>query len=315
MKGPDSIPKPGDFADAAFELRLPHPGLVEKDFHVVRALRALQSVELDGHRLVFGGGTSLARAHRLIQRMSEDIDLRIAPSRLASGLRKRFRTQVSQALRDASFHVDDANVRVFDGGRTFRYELSYDRQCAEIASLRPAIKVEISSWKLREESVSCGISSFWAEANGQPGEIERFPCVSVTETCADKFVALTRRIGEERARGPERDGTLLRHAYDLLHIRPRVDFAALRRLVAEIMESDRATRAAGFPAYARDPIGASREAIAALRDDSAYAASFDAFVRDMVYGEKATLADCLPALERMADELTETAESLVGPRA
>jgi hypothetical protein len=58
---------------------LPNPALVEKDFHVVKALAAIAAVEREElHlRLVFGGGTALSRAHRLIQRMSEDIDLRI----------------------------------------------------------------------------------------------------------------------------------------------------------------------------------------------------------------------------------------------
>lgn len=64
--------------DVADALGLPHPGLVEKDFHVVRALRALAGIAHTGATLAFGGGTSLCRAYRLIDRMSEDIDLRIA---------------------------------------------------------------------------------------------------------------------------------------------------------------------------------------------------------------------------------------------
>ena len=56
---------------------LPSPALVEKDFYVVRALAAITAVETEGLplRLVFGGGTALSRAHRLVRRMSEDIDL------------------------------------------------------------------------------------------------------------------------------------------------------------------------------------------------------------------------------------------------
>jgi hypothetical protein len=59
--------------------RLPSPALVEKDFYVVKALAAIAAVDLEDLplRLVFGGGTALSRAHQLIRRMSEDIDLRI----------------------------------------------------------------------------------------------------------------------------------------------------------------------------------------------------------------------------------------------
>ena len=56
---------------------LPSPALVEKDGHVVKALGAITAADTAPARLVFGGGTALGRGHRLIRRMSEDIDLRI----------------------------------------------------------------------------------------------------------------------------------------------------------------------------------------------------------------------------------------------
>jgi Nucleotidyl transferase AbiEii toxin, Type IV TA system len=53
---------------------LPSPVLVEKDWYVVRALAAIRTTDVRPFRLVFSGGTGLSRAHRLIRRMSEDID-------------------------------------------------------------------------------------------------------------------------------------------------------------------------------------------------------------------------------------------------
>jgi hypothetical protein len=51
-------------------------------------------------RLVFGGGTALSRAHRLIRRMSEDIDLRIVvdSNRPERGTLRRLRAKVTEAL-------------------------------------------------------------------------------------------------------------------------------------------------------------------------------------------------------------------------
>lgn len=63
-------------AEVQEALGLPHVALVEKDFHVARALAALSRFNGDP-RLVFGGGTALRRAHRITKRMSEDIDLKI----------------------------------------------------------------------------------------------------------------------------------------------------------------------------------------------------------------------------------------------
>ena len=59
--------------------RLPGLGLVEKDLHVVRAIAALAAIDAAPFALVFGGGTALARAHRIIRRMSEDVDFKIVP--------------------------------------------------------------------------------------------------------------------------------------------------------------------------------------------------------------------------------------------
>ncbi len=53
--------------------------MIEKDWHVVRALAALAPIELDHKtRLVFCGGTSLSRGWGLIRRSSEDIDFRVS---------------------------------------------------------------------------------------------------------------------------------------------------------------------------------------------------------------------------------------------
>jgi hypothetical protein len=72
--------------------RLPGLDLVEKDLNVVRAIRAVTSIDAAPFALIFGGGTALARAHRLVRRMSEDVDFKIvsqSPAPLSrNGLRR-----------------------------------------------------------------------------------------------------------------------------------------------------------------------------------------------------------------------------------
>lgn len=295
---------PGLCIDVAEALRLPHPGLVEKDYHVVRSLQALSEVEHAGARLVFGGGTSLCRAYRLIERMSEDIDLRIASDQpLSDGGRRKFRAAVSKSLIAAGFEFDPENrdhLAVHDGGRMFIYRLPYAQGTTSVASLRAGVKVEISSWPLLRASVQCAVSSFVADASGAAAEVISIPCVDVTETAADKFVALTRRIAEEHYKQVPHDRSLLRHVYDLHCIRSRVALDEMRPLIAEIMESDRRSRSRGFPAYADNPQAVSRDAIEALAKESAYAEAFDSFQRDMVYGARVALRDCLPVLRELS---------------
>ncbi|WP_313341435.1 nucleotidyl transferase AbiEii/AbiGii toxin family protein [Stenotrophomonas sp.] len=292
-------------ADVADALRLPHPGLVEKDFHVVRALAALQRVDAEGARLVFGGGTSLCRAYRLIERMSEDIDLRIvATAPLSDGGRRRFRKAVTEALLSAGFTFDPDNrdhLAVHDGGRTFVYNLPYPRASASVASLRPIVKVEISSWPLQCAPAPCAVSTFVSQARERPAELPEILCVDVAETAADKFVALTRRIAEEQVAEGSRDASLLRHIYDLHRITPVIDLKLVQPVLQSIMESDRKTRGARLSAYSEDPRAVSRNALRLLAEDEAYAAAFAEFQRDMVYGVKASLADCLPVLDQYAE--------------
>ena len=110
---------------------LPSPALVEKDFYVVRALTAITAIEMEGLRLVFGGGTALSRAHRLVRRMSEDIDLRIVVdnNRSARGALRRLRTKVMEALLGAGFKFDPADRayrRTQNATRYTIYRLPYE---------------------------------------------------------------------------------------------------------------------------------------------------------------------------------------------
>jgi hypothetical protein len=52
-----------------------HPAIAEKDFWVCWVLKKLFSCDQLAPHLVFKGGTSLSKAHGLIERFSEDIDL------------------------------------------------------------------------------------------------------------------------------------------------------------------------------------------------------------------------------------------------
>ncbi len=129
------------------------------------------------------------------------------------------------------------------------------------------------------------------------------PCVDVAETAADKFVALTRRVAEEQLDGIERDASLIRHIYDLHRITPSVDMTAMPPLIGAIMESDRRSRGAKVPGYADDPVAVSLSSIDLLSRDGGYAAVFEGFQKDMVYGDQVDMSECLPTLRLYADQM------------
>lgn len=291
-----------DLTDVASELGLPHPALVEKDYHVVRALAALREFTGEEPRLFFGGGTALSRAHELIQRMSEDIDLKIVSvTPLTAGERRRFRERVTAKLQDAGFAFDPADpeqLAVHNGGKVFFYQIPYAPVAPAVNSLRPHIRVEFSCFPPYGDPVYCPIKSFVAKAYGRDAEIDAFPCAPVQETAAEKFVALTRRIALERKVGEERDQTLIRHVYDLNRIKAAHSLDDTAKLIRLIINAEKGR--GGFEEYAADPLGVSMSSLRALREDPAYSATFGQFQRDMVYGPHSDYEECLHTLEEIA---------------
>src|ERR1700758_4884165 len=79
--------------------------VIEKDYYVTQLIHALSGTEDEYFRLVFAGGTCLAKAHKIVKRMSEDVDFKIqfknkdvfpSKNRLIKEL-KNFRFQVKSS--------------------------------------------------------------------------------------------------------------------------------------------------------------------------------------------------------------------------
>jgi predicted nucleotidyltransferase component of viral defense system len=283
------------------------PAPIEKDWYVVKALAAIAAADTAPFQLVFGGGTALSRAHGLLRRMSEDIDLKIVghnePTRPAL---RRLRDTITEALLAAGFRFDPANRAHRDARNESRYtiyRLPYAPITAEEETLRPEIQIETAVWPLRRPAVPLSVSSFVAEAFQRPPEVSSIACVSVTQTAAEKFVALTRRTAAEIAANSRRDPTLVRHIYDLHVIRTHYDTAEVATLAREIMPHDAAVFGNQFPAYRANPMAETLRAIQALEAEPGYAQRYAEFCRLMVYGETAEYAACMATLGALTEQL------------
>jgi predicted nucleotidyltransferase component of viral defense system len=106
-----------DLLEVQKRFDLPSPALVEKDWYVVAALAAINTADVKPFRPVFSGGTALSRAHRLIRRMSEDIDLKIVSDQPRSRRELRtLRDTITGALLLAGFQFDPDNAAHRDSG-------------------------------------------------------------------------------------------------------------------------------------------------------------------------------------------------------
>jgi hypothetical protein len=286
---------------------LPSAALVEKDWYVVKALAAITAADTAPLRLVFGGGTAMSRAHRLIRRMSEDIDLKIVgdeePRR---PVLRRLRDTITEALLAAGFRLDPANRAHRDSRNESRYtiyRLPYEPITAGQGALRPEIQIETAVWPLRRPAVALPVISFIAEAFKRPPEVASITCVSITQTAAEKFVALTRRPAAEIAEAGGPRPTLVRHVYDLHVLRAHYDPPEVAALAHEIMPHDAEVFGNQSPAYRDNPMAETLRALQALASDPGYARRYAAFRRDMVYGDTVEYAACMATLGALTEQL------------
>ena len=81
-----------------FRERKLRPAIIEKDYYVTEALRLIATTSRD--KIIFKGGTSLAKGWNLIQRFSEDIDIFLDPTAFQPALGKNAIDRELRKLRD-----------------------------------------------------------------------------------------------------------------------------------------------------------------------------------------------------------------------
>lgn len=293
-------------------LDLPSSQVVEKDFRVVEVLSAILAAPLpSGVQLVFAGGTCLARAHGLVRRMSEDIDLKVVvepPPPSKSALRTTLRgvkAAVEAAIIGAGYRNPEVTAK--NGNRNVQFEVWY-RAPEEVGGpLRPHLLVELTYSPPRLPTVRRSVQSFVSQAIRVDAEIAELECVSIEETAAEKLISLTRRIaGDLEGTKPEaHDRFLVRHVYDLHWLLRQVDRATVLRLAREIATSDAEQFARWFPAYREDPQGWTRRALEHLERDAECHASYDLFLGRMVYGERTAFAEAFRSVTELGGALWE----------
>ncbi len=290
------------------------PAPIEKDWYVLRAMQSLLTLDASPFRFVFAGGTCLARAHLLIRRMSEDVDLKVVPisdtlvsNNALRGQLRTLRQRVVAALQAAGFPIDPSDtrqVRSQDGNRYTVIHLPYPTSNRSVDSLRPTIQIELNHSNLRRPSTSRPVVSFVSEAFHRTPEIAAIDCVSVAESVAEKLVALTRRTAMEVAGvGAPADPALVRHVYDLHVTRDHYDASEVASLAREIMQIDAQEFGSQFPAYLSDPLAQTKRALTALKSGAHYAQRYDEFVQLMVYGDKPPYLSALATIAGLVRRL------------
>lgn len=127
--------------------------LLEKDEHLTDALRAIFALQFECVGLVFCGGTSLSKAYGLIERMSEDADLKVvltdAGRALSRSALKRYlgdevRGRVARTLADLGLVEDAERAVALNEYRYMRSQWTYERRYPVSTGLRPNLQLELT---------------------------------------------------------------------------------------------------------------------------------------------------------------------------
>ncbi len=225
------------------ELKIPVP-MVEKDCWVCMVLNTLFNHPEFGPYLSFRGGTSLSKAHGLIERFSEDIDIALAPSffpelnnvspsdsdspnqrntRLRA-MRKPYRvfmenellpylTEKLSLLSCSKVHLE---LEDLDKARDpFVLNVHYDSlfPTHSIKYVQSRVKIELSGRAQTEPSIISKVSSYVDACFPEAGTEFEVKTVAPSRTLWEKAFILH----EENTRNPARPikERLARHYYDL----------------------------------------------------------------------------------------------------
>ena len=88
------------FADVSDYFGIDNPAIAEKDYYVVQLLKLLASHYCQHHTMVFAGGTALAKADVKLQRMSEDVDIKLSVNDSAKDESRSAMKRHRKAIRD-----------------------------------------------------------------------------------------------------------------------------------------------------------------------------------------------------------------------
>lgn len=294
----------------------------EKDIHITELLRGLSELEVHhdhfsdldtrkgehtrhdaGIQFVFAGGTCLSKAHGLINRMSEDIDIKVilAPTEkpLKKGRSDRMRLKalhehIPKLFDELGFplleYPDGAdNPRIKDKHRYYVVGAGYQTAYDNFPSLRPELKLELIQRQplLPLERREFGYL-YESLAGLQPTATVTIDCISVAETAAEKVLSLLRRCAykwDGYQTNGDMDPALVRHVYDVARIAECANdsLAAARGIFPQLVQNDRQEFLGQNPEFDADPAGVLKRTLAAAGNNGKLQQQYTNHLMPLVY--------------------------------
>lgn len=215
-----------------FRDRRLRPAIIEKDYYVTEALRIIATIA--GDRVIFKGGTSLAKGWNLIGRFSEDIDIFLDPLAFKPALSKRGIDRELKKLRDAvGAHpaltfIKSESQTIGGFGRTDKF--SYRQLFGGPGEVASRVVLEAGAASGREPTSVVELRSYLSEFLKHAGismgaEDEgsfQMRLLHFRRTFVEKMFAIHSKIELLKRKG-EPLGAYARHYYDLFQLSRQAD--------------------------------------------------------------------------------------------
>ncbi len=242
-------------AEQHFHARKLRPATIEKDYYVTEALRIIAAAA--PNKIIFKGGTSLAKGWNLIQRFSEDIDIFLDPLAFKPALGKNAIDRELKNLRDAvgahpALTFVAAESQTIGGfGRNDRF--SYTQRFGGTGEVANRVLLEAGTASGREPTSVVELRSylgqFLEETRTSLGADDegRFPLrlLHFRRTFVEKMFAIHSKV-ELLKRDKTPLGAYARHYYDLFQL------AAQAEVIAMLKSSEYAAIKKDYDAISRE---------------------------------------------------------------
>ena len=135
------------------------PEIVEKDYYITLILRRLSEMF---DFVVFKGGTSLSKCHKVIDRFSEDIDITIDNS-LSQGQKKKLKYGIVEIAEELGMKI--SNMEDIRSRRDYNcYKIEYDSVLTStFGAVNPMVIMETSFTEVSFPTVTLALGSYIGE--------------------------------------------------------------------------------------------------------------------------------------------------------
>lgn len=275
------------------------PSAIEKDYHVTAALSALSQVDNEHFKLVFAGGTSLSKAHSIIERFSEDVDIKVIKKNPSEVLGKdtekkilsNLKTEVSKSLEINGFTGNSIEIDAKNRNMYIVMNIAYKAKFEQASSLRQAIQLELVRSELQTPPQTKSFSTLSSKLGFSKDPVVVMECSSIAETLAEKLVSFPRRLAKHLQTGDNSlDQTLVRHLFDAYCISKSADFIAetggessLIKMVANVIEKDRDQFKTQHSDFFENPQASMLLAMDFCKKSPEMRKNYELFLKEMVF--------------------------------